>query len=230
MATRTMSRRQKLLAFGPALLAIGTTAIVASGASIIPGATAANTLTVNGSVATTMSIPSDTTSACSGTAISNLGAFEDGAVHTSPAACTISFASNSVNGVNVTVADNDAAAPFFKTGAGGTDNSELDNVTPGAGGVALADDSFGIALTATAGTPTPAAGANFEIDGTPATQTGGETIWGPVGAANATICETTALTTATQSCSFVFGVDGQGATQTSGSYTGVANIVAAAKP
>jgi hypothetical protein len=230
MATRTMTRRHKLLAFGPALVMIGLTAVVASGASIIPGATAANTITVNGTVSAGMSVTSDTTSACTGgtNAIADIGDFSDGAFHSAPG-CTVSFASNSTNGADVEVSDNDGTAPFFKTGAGGTDNTELDNVTNAAGGAALADDTFGIALTATGGTPAPAAGTNFTIDATP---TGAETIWGALGAGAQNICGTTAVTTATQNCDFVFGVDSPGTSggQTAGSYTGTALVVATVNP
>jgi hypothetical protein len=104
------------------------------------------------------------------------------------------------------------------------------SAVPVRSGSALGDDQFGVALVSTAGTPTPAAGTNFEIDPTPGTQTGPETIWGPVAPASATICETSALTTANQTCTMTFAADGQGATQTAGSYAGTANVIATAKP
>lgn len=230
MASRTISRRQKLLAFGPALAAIGLTAVAASGASIIPGATAASsTLTVNGNVVAGMSVTPDTTNACGGTASTGVGDFSNGAFVAATSSCTVSFATNSTAGANVTIDDSTDATPFFITGLGDADNNTLDNVTAVAGGTTLGDDMFGVALTATAGSPLPAAGPNFEIDGTPGA-VAGETIWGPIAAAPANICQTTALTSTTQSCTFTFGVDGQGPTQTAGTYSGTANVLATANP
>lgn len=231
MASRTISRRQKLLAFGPALAAIGLTAVVASGASIIPGATAASsTVTVNGNVVAGMSVTPDTTSACGGSSTTGVGDFSDGAFRAAASTCTVSFATNSTAGANVTVDDASDTTPFFITGLGDADNNTLDNVTAVAGGTTLGDDQFGIALTGTAGSPLPAAGPNFEIDTTPATQVAGETIWGPIAAAPANICQTTALTDTTQSCTFGFAVDGQGSTQTAGTYSGTLNVLATANP
>ena len=225
-----MTRRQKLVAFGPAIVVIGLTAALATGWSLIPGAGAASTLTVGGTVSAGMSVNPDTATACAGTNSTSVGDFSDGAFHGSAANCTVSFATNSVNGANVTIDDADAI-PFLCTGSctAGSNNT-VENVTAAAGGAALADDTFGVALVSVAGTPAPVAGANFKVDPSPASQTGGEAIWGPIDAAPANICQTSAVTTVTQSCTFGFGVDGQGATQTSGSYSGTANILATANP
>lgn len=233
MKSLSKKRTSRLLAFGPALVMICATAFVASGVSVVGSATgASSTLDVTGSVAAGMSVTPDTTSACTGgtNAIAAIGDFSDGAYHQAGAPCTISFATNSTNGAYVTI-DDANAVPFFCTAScAAASNDSVENVAAAAGGSALGNDNFGVALTAVGGTPAPVAGTNFEIDPTPGTQTGAETIWAPVDAAPARMCETSALTTATQSCTFTFAVDGQGATQTAGSYTGTANILATANP
>src|SRR4051812_40691232 len=103
------SRRHKLLAFAPAVVVIGITAIVASGLSIIPGATAANTVVVNGTVTASMSVSSDTsTAACGGgtPGILSVGDFSDGAFHASGGACTLTYATNDPSGAHVAISDN----------------------------------------------------------------------------------------------------------------------------
>lgn len=236
MKSLSKKRTSRLLAFGPALVMICATTFVASGASVVGSATgASSTIDVTGNVAAGMSVTPDTTSACTGgtNAIAAIGDFSDGAYHEAGAPCTISFATNSTNGAYVTIDDADAV-PFFCTNSctAGT-NDSVENVAAAAGGSALANDTFGAALLATTGTPKPVAGTNFEneeLDGTPGVYNGATTIWAPVDAAPSRICETTALTTATQGCTFTFGVDGQGATQTAGAYSGTANILATANP
>jgi hypothetical protein len=230
MSATKLSRRHKLLAFAPALVVIGITAAVASGISLVPGAGAASsTITIDGSVSAGMSVTPDTTAACAGSSTVSFGDFTTGAPVVSGSGCTVSFATNSTNGANVSIDDTDAA-PFFCTGAcTAASNLSVENVAANAvtHGTALSDDTFGVAVTGTAGTPAPAAGANFTIDGTP---TAAEAIWGPVAAAPSNLCETTAVTSVTQSCSFAFGLDGQNSTNTPGAYGGTANVLATANP
>jgi hypothetical protein len=228
MSATKLSRRHKLLAFAPALVVIGITAAVASGISLVPGAGAASsTITIDGSVSAGMSVSPDTTTACAGSSTISFGDFTLGNPVVSGSTCTVSFATNSTNGANVTIDDADAA-PFFCTGAcTAASNLSVENVAANAGGTALTDDTFGVAVKATAGTPAPAAGANFTINGTPTT---GAAIWGPIAAAPSNLCSTIAVTSVTQSCSFVFGLDGQNSTNTPGSYGGTANVLATANP
>ena len=220
-------RRHKILAFIPALVVIGVVAVTASGLSIIPGAGAASTIGVAGTVSAGMSVNPDTATACAGTSNVSVGDFSDGAFHASASDCTMSFATNSPNGANVTIDDADAA-PFFCTGTCvAASNDTVENVPAAAGGSALGDDQFGVALISVAGTPAPVAGPNFELNAAP---TGASTTWAPVAPAIANFCQTSALTTVTQSCTIRFAVDGQGATQTAGTYGGTANILATANP
>ncbi|MCW2927966.1 MAG: hypothetical protein JWM86_1934 [Thermoleophilia bacterium] len=221
------SRSRKFIAFIPAMVVMGVVAITASGLSIIPGAGAASTLSVTGNVTAGMSISPDTASACGGGSTVPIGDFSAGTPIVAGTGCTVTFATNSVNGANVTIDDVDAA-PFFCTGAcTAASNLSVENVAAAAGGSALGDDNFGVALTAVAGTPAPVAGTNFTVDATP---TAAESIWAPVAAAPSNFCQTSAVTTATQSCSIRFAADGQGATQTAGSYAGTANVLATANP
>jgi hypothetical protein len=227
-----LSRRHKLLAFAPALVVIGITAAVASGISIIPGASAANTVTVNGTVTATMSVASDTsTAACGGgtPGILSVGDFSDGAYHASGGACTITYATNDPTGAHVTISDNDATAPFFCTApCVAASNNAVENPAGTPGGAALANDQFGVALASMSGTPAPTKGTNYAAPN--AAPLGTDAVWAPVGTAAATVCTTNAATTVNETCGVKFGVDGQGATQTSGSYSGVANFVAVTGP
>lgn len=229
-----LSRRRKFLAFAPALVVIAATAVVASGISVIPGATAANTVTVNGTVTASMSLASDTsTASCGGgtPGILGVGDFSAGTFIAS-GACVITYASNDPAGAHVTIVDSDATAPFFCTApcTNGSNNT-VENATLSGGGnvgTALGNDQFGVSLRSTSGVPLPGPGANFSA--ADATPTGPETIWAPVGTAVNTVCTNAGATTTNQTCGITFGVDGQGATQTSGSYSGVANLVAVTGP
>ena len=230
MTPPKMSRRHKLFAAAPALLVIGITTITASGLSVISGANAASTVTVSGSVAAAMSISPDTNTASCGLGSLGIGDFSGGAFTQTGATCLVQFATNSVNGAYLAIDDSNAA-PFFCTATcTATSNDAVENATSAAGGSALGNDQFGAALIGVAGTPAPVAGTNFELDLSPGTQTGAETIWGPVDAALARVCETTAVTSVTQSCTMTFAADGQGATQTAGAYSGTANVLATANP
>jgi hypothetical protein len=231
MSATKLSRRHKLLAFAPALVVIGITAAVASGISVIPGASAANTVQVNGTVTASMSVSSDTnTAACGGgtPGILSVGDFSDGAFHASGGACTITYATNDPTGAHVTISDSDAA-PFFCTAScTAATNDSVENPAGTPGGAALADDQFGVSLTSMSGTPAPTKGANYAAPD--ASPTGAEAIWAPVTPATATVCTTSAATTVNETCGVTFGVDGQGATQTAGNYTGTANFVAVTGP
>jgi len=221
-------RRRELLWFLPAAALACALAWVAAGGSLVPGATAANEVTVDGSVVAGIYVSPDTSQAACGNGTLSVGDFTDGAFRASASTCTVQYATNSMNGALLTIRDSDATNPFFCIASVcASDNGSLDNVASSSGGSTLGDDQFGVAIVGTSGAPTPVAGASFEIDSTP---TGSESIWAPLGTSAATLCETSALTTATHSCSIRFGVDGQGATQTAGAYSGTATIEAAVKP
>lgn len=216
-APKKMTRRQKVVAFTPALVVLGITALTASGMSVVPGATAANTVTASGTVTKTMSVPLDT--ADGNCAAQSVGDFTDGAFRTSVGTCMVTFATNSTAGAAVTIRDNDSTAPFFCTAAC-TDASNNSLGGPSAlGPEALGNDQFGVAVQAVGGSPTPTAGSEFAVDpdGVP---TAAELIWGPVGTTDLTICATSSETTANNTCTLRFAVDGQGSTQTAGTYNG----------
>jgi hypothetical protein len=219
---RKLSRRQKLIAFAPALIVGCMTIYVASGASVVSGATASTVNisgSVNGSVATDATL-----SGCADTA---LDTFEAGYDVTS--GCTVTFAANYGAGAEVQFEDNNNGnAAFFCSdgvvGAGGTRSCATaeDRVENVAANSAITNDTLGIALTGMtgAGNDTGTRGSAFidaaDVDSSP---TAAEAIWYPITDADQELCFTTLASSTSTTCTFVVGADGDAATA-SGDYTG----------
>jgi hypothetical protein len=228
-----VSRRMRLIAFAPALICVGAVALVASGWSPVPGASAAGsnvtlTGTVNSAIATDAaasgscaSLNLDFGSSWAGTPTLNTGG-----------ACVISYATNDVNGAEVKFKNNtvgeadpfctdpDGAGPALRcSGTGGVTNVGAIGSTLN-GGV----NRFGIALTAIAGDGGNAAGTGVSAAAPAAVATAQ---WAPIptnASAAAQLCKTTGIST-TSTCSFELGLNGRGtSTQASGSYTGAINF------
>lgn len=239
-ATRTKktSTRAKLLAFAPALLAIGATAFVASGVSLVPGATA-STVSVSGTVTTSLAsdptIPVDTgCPGASGGTSATATAFPAGWESTpsfiggsTTTKCTIQFEGNTRAEV---LFKNDFAgdAKSFcndPDGAGAAARSCASGGVSdvGGGGTLTGSDQFGIALSALSGPA--AAGASMAA---PAASNASANMWRPVptnAAAGTRLCATAAANVGTPAlCSFALGVNGTGGTQPSGTYSAVINF------
>lgn len=224
----TRKRVTRLMAFGPAIVMICVTAFVASGASVVGGATA-STVNITGSVTGSASIDATPTggTGATGCADEDLDTFETGFDVTN--GCRITFATNYAAGGYVDFADALGGAAFFcsdgVTGVGGTRDctvaaNRVENVA--ANGSAIADDTVGLALTAVAGGfgGTDATGGTG-VAAPDATPTAIETIWSPINGTARRLCDTTQPngvgTEAT--CDFVVGADGS-ATTGAGDYTG----------
>ncbi len=162
------SRRHKLLAAAPALVVIGITALAASGLSLISGATAASTVGVTGTVASSFSTSPTTTGGggATGCADEDLGPnFRSAAIASN--GCTISFSSNNATGSQVVFEnDNAGAVDFFcgdPDGAGAlprdcaTDGNTVNDLV--GSGNTLASEGFGIALKSVGGDAGTARGA-----------------------------------------------------------------------
>ena len=232
-----VAKRTKFLAFLPALVAVGVTAFVASGASIISGATAASSVGVDGSVTNSITVNPGLGSGaanvnCTGESIGTSFA----ATFQPSDGCQLSFSSNGPNGAEV-VFENTAAnagqAAFFCsdgiTGAGGTRScatnaGRLENASGTPGAIADGSDLFGIALRAVGGDGGTTTGTNMAA--ADATPTGPESIW--VGIANTgttrQLCRSTGPNTTGSTCDFVFGGSGSGGTQGSGDYSGTMDV------
>ena len=214
---RKLSRRQKLIAFAPALVVGCMTVFVASGASLVPGATASQvniTGSVNGSISTDA-----TMTGCAAT--ENLANFATSYAQTP--ACTVTFAANYASGAEIQYEDTAVAQPAFfcsdgVVGAGGTRDCSVaaNRVENVAANSAITNDTLGLGLTAVGGTGiVPTAGAGVEAAQAAAA---GTAMWYPITDADRELCFTAAPTT-NSTCTFVIGADGDAATG-SGDYTG----------
>lgn len=214
---RKLSRRQKLIAFAPALVVGCMTAYIASGASVVSGATAS---TVNITGAVNGSISTDATmTGCAAT--ENLANFHTAFAQTP--ACTVTFAANYASGAEIQYEDTAVAQPAFfcsdgVVGAGGVrDCSVAANRVENVGAnQPITNDTIGLCLTALGGTGVvPTAGTDVEA---PQAAAAGTAMWYPITDADRELCFTTAPTT-NSTCTFVIGADGDAATG-SGDYTG----------
>ena len=231
----TKTKKTRFLAFLPAAIAVGLTVVVASGISLIPGATAASTVGVTGSVATSGSADPDISAgdcADDGTNES-LALFNAGAVVTD--GCEMTFYTNNALGASVMFSnDFGAEAAFFcndlDTAAGvqvGTRScaTATNRVADVASNSAIGADSFGLALKRANG-----GGGNNEgsgVEAADATPTAAEAIWYPITGVAAQLCDTSSpndgSTLAT--CGFAFGGQGKGGTQSAGDYYGRLRLV-----
>lgn len=228
-------RVARLLAFGPAVIMVCVTAFVASGASIVGGATAASTVGVSGSVSSTFSTDPGLTGCADETLTSFASAFA------ASNGCQISFTSNNATGAEVVFDNNNTGVgqseAFFCSDADGagttytrscsTDASRLENLV--GKGNAIAADTFGLALTAVGGggsSLTTSAGSG--VSAADATPLATDLIWAGVPAQGAAVqlCSLAEPNSTTSTCDFVFGGQGEGATQGAGDYTGTLRLTA----
>lgn len=244
---RKMTRRQKLLAFGPALVVGCMTIYVASGASVVSSASGVTNVNVVGSVSTSFSADPGVTAGAGatgcddetlGTGFKSTAAVSNG--------CTITFSSNNGTGSRVVFDNaNAGAVDFFCADPDRVDlNADGDVVDVGesdgalarscaadgntvndlpAGAVAdLTAEGFGIALTAIGGDGGAAGGGvTAAAAANPATVQ-----WGGIpdnGSAQA-LCTYGTAHTASSSCNFVFGGLGKGVTQGAGAYSGTLRL------
>lgn len=247
--SRKLSRRQRLVAFGPALVVVGVTAVTASGLSIVNSATASN-VDVVGTVSAATVI--DATPGGAGCPDPDGGgplgetmdfggswAGTPTVIGTAGAFCEITFAStggsgaqlrfqNALPGAEVFCNDPPGAAP--RSCAAGNVND-----VPGIGSTLNGGtDRFGLALATVSGGATAdnAAGTGVSpADGTPLP---GDSIWAPVpdNGSPAQMCATTGPNPDPGDeavCGFAVGVNGEGAAvQPSGDYSGRINFSVAA--
>ncbi len=231
----TRKRTTRLLAFGPALVMMCVTAYVASGASVVGGATAASTVGVSGTVSSSFSTDPGVTGGAGATGCG------DESVGTSFATafaasngCQISFSSNNGTGSQVAFEnDNAGAVDFFcadPDGAGAlprscaADGNTVNDLT-GTGNT-LAAEGFGLALMAVGGDAGTLAGAGVSAaDPTPLV---GDSVWAgiPDQGSAAVLCRYPGAHTASSTCQFAFGARGKGASQGAGSYSGTLRLTA----
>lgn len=236
--TTGTARAGKLMAFLPAAIIITVTAIAASGASIIPGATAASTVGVTATVSTSGSADPDLTGGdCSDNGTDET--FPSGTWNTVGTGdvtdgCVIQFYTNNAAGAEVQFANADGgAAAFFCGDADATAGIQIgtrdcttdaNRVEDVVGGSAITQDTFGLALKSIGGGGGNAAGSGVSAaDGTP---TVAETIWHPIATAAAQLCTTNSPNTSgTQAtCGFAFGAMGDGGSQAAGDYYGSVDL------
>jgi hypothetical protein len=224
---RTKSKRStKLLAFAPALVIIGITAITASGLSVVSGATA-STVNIDGSVSGNVSTnadpdtlgPSETncTDETLGSSFATVDAFTSG--------CQLAFATNYGPGAEIIFDNNNVGdAAFFCNDPDGA--AALPRAC--ASGSLGADDGdgvleageVGLQLQHVAGDGGNAAGSDVTLGAGGAA--GAATIADPIASINDTdrqLCATTGPST-NSTCRFTVAGRGTGATQASGDYTG----------
>jgi hypothetical protein len=227
-------RRHQLLAFAPALVVIGITALTASGMSVVSGATAASSVGVTGTVTSTFSTDPGVTGGggATGCADETVGTFASTAGISN--GCTVSFSSNNATGSEIVFENDQAGAvPFFcadPDGAGplSRDCSVAGNTVANLSGAgnALASDRFGLALVSLGGDAGTTAGTGVSAaDPAPAAAS---TIWAgiPVQGSAAQLCRFATAHTTSSSCNFVFGALGKGGTQGAGAYTGTLRLTA----
>lgn len=232
------NRTMKFLAFAPAALAIGVTAMTAAGGSLVSGATAASTVTVGGNVASSLSADPtiDGGTGTTGCASETLGTFA--ATFASSDGCEISFSSNSVSGSEV-VFENDTVgdARFFCADPPGAavrdctpDSGSLDDAPAGPAAIANGSDSFGIALMGlNSVTPADVPLRGSAMAAPNAAPGGTDPVWVGIpleGAAGVQLCRMAgANTTSPSRCQFKFGGSGDAA-QGAGTYTGTLRLTA----
>jgi hypothetical protein len=204
----------KLLAWMPALLVLAACGFVAAGISIInPAHAATATVTVNGTVNSALVFNGGTS--CS---TATVAAFTTGSEFQNSGACMMEYYSNTTNGANLAIKNNNAGK-FFCKGAhvcGGNDEFN-DPAAPGA----LATGDFGVALTGVAGVATSTMTTN---PGTAGTGT-----WYPISSSNQQVCTQGVGTNGTAQCTMRFGGISK-ATQAQGSYTGTALMTVTDNP
>ena len=235
-------RTTKLLAFAPALLMIGITAVVASGVSIVSGATAASTVAVTGNVGSSLSTSPGVTggAGAEGCGDEALAAFATNFAASN--GCTITFSSNNVNGAAVVFENNNVGVgqseAFFCSdgvdGVGGvrscaTDTGRLDDLVGSGNTIAASDDAFGIALADAKGDAATVAGSGvageFAIGGLDGTDAAWSGI--PANGAAVQLCRIPQPNGGSNSeCQFAFGGAGEGGTQGAGDYTGTLSLTA----
>lgn len=235
-------RKSTALAFLPALLAIGVTAVVASGASLISSATASTSVAVSGSVSSSFSTSPGATggAGATGCADETIASFASAFARSN--GCEVSFSSNNFTGSEL-VFENQATGvgqseAFFCsdgiTGAGGTrscavDSGRVDDLPAGAPTtIADGSDTFGIALMAVndvaEGT---AVGSDMAaVDSDPQ---GTDSVWVgiPANGAPKQLCAMGGSNSGTSTCQFAFGGSGEGGAQGAGDYTGTLSLTAA---
>jgi len=231
-------RMTKLLAFLPAALVIGVTAIVASGMSVVSGATAASTVGVTGNVSSSFSTSPGVTGGggLTGCSDETLGTFSNGFAPSN--GCTITFSSNNVNGADV-VFSNDTTGvgqseAFFCSdgvdGVGGTrscatDLGRLDDAVGIGQTILNGSDRFGLALMSLSGDGTPTQGTGVSaVDADPLST---DAVWSgiPVTASPIQLCRSTGPNTTSTDCQFKFGGSGE-LSQGAGDYTGTLRLTA----
>jgi len=233
-------RTTKALAFAPALVAIGVTAIAASGLSLVSGATAATSVAVSGEVTSTFSTTPGATGGAGATGCADETIASFASAFAASNGCRVSFSSNNGSGSELTFENQNTGAgqneAFFCSdgddGAGGTrdctlDVDRLEDVSGGPGTIANGSDQFGIALVATGGDGATVKGAAMaNADATP---TGADSIWVgiPANGAAAQLCAIAQPNSTSSTCDFVFGGSGEGGTQGAGDYTGTMSLTAA---
>jgi hypothetical protein len=245
-------RTRRLLAFGPALVVICTTAYVASGVSVIGSASAVSTAGVSGTVSTAGSVDPDVSDgSCTGEQLAAgealPGTWESTLQTTN--GCMLTFWTNNGSGATVSYANDNPGSPFFcldptpgelidTDRVCGTDNQNVDDAPVVAGGAAIANgsDRFGIALTAItggAGGTDATNGSGAEPKGTVVASPGvADAVWWPITAAAQELCETTTSNTSgtLANCTFKMGGSGEGATQGAGPYYGRAVLTITQNP
>ncbi|MCB0879817.1 MAG: hypothetical protein KDC46_12665 [Thermoleophilia bacterium] len=240
--TRTR-RTRRLLAFGPALVAICITAYAASGVSVVGSASAVSTAGVSGTVATAGSSDPDVSDgSCSGeTAVAGealTAGWESNLTTTN--GCLLSFWTNNATGATVSYADDHGGTTFFclDPTPGVTpgdrdcsaDNKRVENAGSGVA-IANGSDLFGIALTALSGGGGVTNGT--EATGTPVVNPGtGDAVWWGITSSAQDLCTTTTSNTSGSlaNCTFKMGGSGEGATQGAGTYYGRAVLTISQNP
>jgi hypothetical protein len=236
---RKLSRRQKLIAFAPALVVGCMTAFVASGASIVPGATASSVNisgTVGGSVITDATPTGAGCPDVAGTRTFDVGSswYNTPVTTFGAGVCTIAFRTNGGSGAEVRMQNANAADPATQvfcndpSGAAPRDcaSGNVDNVSGTGQTLSGGADRFGIALVDAAGAAGNAAGAG--VGGIEdATPNAADASWAPIpdNGASTVLCATTGPNPgADATCDFAIGVHGEGAGQASGAYSAAINF------
>jgi hypothetical protein len=228
-------RTTRLLAFGPAMVAICVTAYAASGVSVVGSATGASTVGVSGTVSSSFSSDPGVTGGggATGCADESVGAAFATVAGVSNG-CTVTFSSNNGTGSEIVFENDNAGAVDFFCGdpdAGGalprdcTTNANTVDDLAGAGND-LTAEGFGLALTAVGGDGGGTGGSG--VSAPDATPTAGESIWAgiPDQGSAAQLCDFGGAHTTNTTCNFVFGALGKGGTQGAGSYTGTLRLTA----
>ncbi|MCW2949215.1 MAG: hypothetical protein JWN41_228 [Thermoleophilia bacterium] len=231
----------RYLVFVPALLCIGATAFIASGASLVPGASAVSTVSITGNIGSSFSTDPTVSGGAGATGCADETLTTFAAAFAASNGCTITFNTNNVNGATVAMDNNysgandangffcvdpDVAGPAARNcgaaGAGGTE-ARVDNVA--AVNSTITSDTFGVALMSVGGSGGTAAGTGAPtVNAAPVAATAA---WNPIPAngAGSQLCHSTGPNTAVDStCQFKFGGQGSGASQAAGDYSGTMRL------